>query len=436
MRSMRHATICSLLCVALLAAPALAEPASAPAPGGIPTKDPKISVSAANQPAGLVVTTIADKAGWSLTASGEHLARMVSVRVKNQPASEVLATVAEVAGLETRFGPGNALVVKDATPAAPAAPATPAAAPPAVVAPPPADEPTDEVIEKVKEKTKRHHKGNDNDRTAVGEDLEVGAEETVGDVVSTGGSVVVRGHATGDAVSVGGSVTLEPGARVDGDAVSVGGTVEIKPGATLGGSRVAVGGALGKLLSGAAKLSPGKGSHGHSNHDGGGVFGRLWWIFPFFVLGFLTMLFVPDRLLGLREALGARPGAAIAAGIGSWFGIVALCVLLGVTIIGIPLIPLAVVGYFALGLFGLTALAWWTGAKLSFIPGSERPLVAFSLGTLVFLLIAAIPVVGAVTMMIATTVSGGAALLMLIAALRARRKQPPAPPPTDAELGV
>jgi hypothetical protein len=419
---MRHATIASLLCVALLAAPALAQPASGPLAGG---RDPSISLSVRDRPAGEVIGTIADKAGWSLTASGEHLARKVSLRIKNRPASEVLATVAEVAGLQTRFDVGNALVVQDAQASAP--PQAPA--PGEVVAPPPAASPSEDAVEKVKEKVKHSgRKNHGNDRTAIGEDLEVAADETVGDVVSTGGSVTIRGHATGDAVAVGGSVTLEPGSRVDGDAVAVGGTVEVKPGASLGGERTSVGGALGKVLSGAIKLSPSKGGHGrHSDEGTKGFFGRLWWTLPFFVLGFLMMLFVPDRLLGLREALSSRPWAATAAGVGSWFGIIAVCVLLAVTLIGIPLIPLALVGFFALGVFGLTALAWWTGAKLSFIPGTQRPLIAFCLGTLVIMLIAAIPVVGTLTLITATTVSGGAALLLLIASLR-RRKQPPATP--------
>jgi hypothetical protein len=430
---MRNATITSLLCVALLAGPAVAAP---------PEHDPKISLAVRERPAGEVVGAIADKAGWSLTASGEHLERKVSVRIKGRAASEVLATVAEVAGLETRFD-GDALVVQDARPA-------PAVAPVAAVAPPAGpgprldeadgdeaqDQPArEDVVEKAQRKAKHAgHKSHGNDRTAVGEDVEVAPGETVGDVVSTGGSVTIRGHATGDAVAVGGSVTLEPGARVDGDAVAIGGTVEIKPGASLGGERTSVGGALGKVLSGAVKLSPSKGSHGgHQDHEGNGFFGRLWWTLPFFVIGFLMMLFVPDRLLGLREALSARPWAATAAGIGSWFGIVALCVLLAVTIIGIPLIPLALVGFFGLGVFGLTALAWWTGAKLSFVPGTQRPLVAFCLGTLVLMLIAAIPVIGTLTLVTATTVSGGATLLLLIASWR-RRRQPPAATPD--ELGI
>src|SRR4051794_32999072 len=207
---MRNATFASLLCVALLAAPALAGPV-------VVARDPSISIAVKDRPAGEVIGTIADKAGWSLAASGDHLTRKVSVRMKNRPASEVLATVAEVAGLQTRFDSGNALVVQDARPEAPAAAPVVAVSPspngaPATSPPPSSESSEDQVTDKVK--SKREHKGrkgHGNDRTAVGEDLEVAVGETVGDVVSTGGSVTVRGHVTGDAVAVGGSVTLEPG---------------------------------------------------------------------------------------------------------------------------------------------------------------------------------------------------------------------------------
>jgi hypothetical protein len=240
--------------------------------------------------------------------------------------------------------------------------------------------------------------------------------------VVTGGNLTVRGHVTGDATAVGGTLTLEPGSRVDGDAVAVGGALDVKPGATVVGEQTSVGGSLGKVISSAIKMSP-SGKHGEDREEkGGGVLARLWWTLPFFVLGFLIMLFVPDRLLNLRQALAARPWAATAAGVGSWFGIAALCVLLGVTIIGIPLVPVALVLYCGLGLFGLTALAWWTGTKLSFIPGTDRPLVAFSIGTLVFALISAIPFVGAATLLMAITVSGGATLLLLLASLQRRRR--------------
>jgi hypothetical protein len=416
---------------------------------GVPAQDPPISLSLRDRPAGEVIATIAERARWELTASGERMAKKVSVRVKDRPASEVLGTVLEVAGLHARFEAGakgaSALVVRDAEPEGTAAAVT--APPPALPAGPPPEDTdmdrvkadTDEAGDSKGRRDRDHRKGRGRDRTAVGESIVIGADETVHDVVSTGGTVTVRGHVTGDATAVGGSVILEPGARVDGDAVSVGGHVEIKPGASVGGEQTSVGGPLGKILSSAIKAAP---QHAGSGGDGGhhehrsGFFGRMWWTIPFFVLGFLIMVISPSRLLTLREALAARPGAATAAGVGSWFGIVALCVLLAVTLIGIPLVPVAIIFYFGLGLFGLTTLAWWTGTKLTFIPGSDRPLVAFTIGTLLFALISAIPYLGTLSLFVATTVSGGGALLLVLAAWRNRRRGSAVtpPPPEDAAL--
>lgn len=429
---MKATTTAPLLLLTTLAALLPASGGAAAGVEGTPAKDPRISLSVRDRPAGEVVSTIADRAGWSLTASGDRLQKKVSVRIKARPASEILATVVEVAGLQARFeSRGDApatLVVQDPPAGEPAAAAAGDAgdADDAILEPmaPGVDEvvvaPNTSPDESPKKP--RRKRGGVADRTAVGEDLVIAAGETVGNAVATGGSVTVFGHVTGDATAVGGSLTLEPSARVDGDAVAVGGTLEVKPGATVGGERTSVGGSLGKLLSSAIKVSAKGGDHGSKRSGGGGSwFGRLWWTFPFFVLGFLIMLFVPERLLTLRQALSDRPWASTAAGVGSWFGLIALCVLLAVTIIGILLIPVAILLFVGLGLFGLTALAWWTGSKLSFIPGSERPLIAFILGTAVFAIISLIPYLGAPALMLATTVSAGATLLLLLSNLRRRR---------------
>jgi hypothetical protein len=398
---------------------------------GSPARDPHISLNLRAGTAGEAIGMIAERARWSLTASGEGLGANVSLRVKDRPATEVLNTVLEVADLKARFEPGGTsketvLVVDSARPEPAVDATTPARTPRALIDPD--DDQGNDGSDKDRGRRRRdRNRGKaGNDRVTVGEDVVVAAGEVVKDVVATGGSVTVRGRVTGDAVSVGGSVTLEPGARVDGDAVAVGGAVDVKPGATLGGERTSVGGALGKALSSAIKMSP---SRVHSavrmERRDWGFLASLWWMLAFFVLGFLIMLFIPDRLLSLRQTLAERPWASAAAGVGSWFGILALSVVLAVTLIGIPLVPLAIVFYFALGLFGLTGLAWWTGSKLFFVPGTSRPLVAFSVGVLVFALIRAIPYVGTVTLFLATTVSGGAALLLLLGGLRRRRESPP-----------
>ncbi len=63
---------------------------------------------------------------------------------------------------------------------------------------------------------------------------------SVGDVVTIGGHVTVKGMVDGDVVIVAGSVTLGPNAIVTGDVVSVGGTIEKDEGAEVHGSLVEV----------------------------------------------------------------------------------------------------------------------------------------------------------------------------------------------------
>jgi hypothetical protein len=425
----------------LLAGASLAQGPDTPASEritGKPARDPKISLSLKEGTAGSAIDAIAERARWSFSAGGEGMGARVSLRMKDRPATEILARVLEVANLNARFEPGDTLVVLTAEP-----PAVPVAAGAPVLEEVEVDQDREDRQDRKDrgrddrrdEEPRRGRRGSD--RTAVGEDLVVAVGEEVHDAVATAGSVRVLGHVTGDAVAVGGSVTVESGARVDGDAAAIGGTVEIRPGGSVGGERTSVGGPLGKVITSAIKLSPKQGHHsGGDRGDDGWDFGGLWWTLPFFVLGFLMMLFVPDRLLTLRQALASRPWPAVAAGVGSWFGIVALSILLAVTIIGLPLVPLAIVFYLGLGLFGLTSLAWWTGSKLSFIPGTSRPLVAFTLGTLVLALVSAIPVVGVITVVLATTVSGGAALLLVLANLRRRRRGGDEPPTDDAALAT
>jgi hypothetical protein len=194
---MKVATLASVLFLTLLGTtPVLAQTpaatATAPRLVGVPAQDPRVTLSMTG-PADQVLEALAQKAGWSLTASGDRLARKVSVRIKNQPATEVLATVVEVAGLQARFA-GDAVVVQDAEPPAPAV-ALPAPADP--VAESRAETPPEQEDEEKQERKRRGKQKRGGDRSAVGEDVVIAAGEKVGDVVSTGGSVTVHGHATG-----------------------------------------------------------------------------------------------------------------------------------------------------------------------------------------------------------------------------------------------
>ncbi len=85
--------------------------------------------------------------------------------------------------------------------------------------------------------------GDKNDVVRMGEDIEIGADQTVhGDVVAIGGRATIYGHVRGDVVSIGGGIHLMSGCVVDGDAVVVGGVMDREEGATVHGQNVSVAG--------------------------------------------------------------------------------------------------------------------------------------------------------------------------------------------------
>jgi hypothetical protein len=90
---------------------------------------------------------------------------------------------------------------------------------------------------------------------------------------------------------------------------------------------------------------------------------------------------------------------------------VPLCVMLAITLIGIPLIPVVIVALLLLLVFGYTALLSYIGAKLPVLQDRKTPLLSLALGAGVTLLIDLIPYIGPFVLLSAALVAAGAALL-------------------------
>ena len=98
-------------------------------------------------------------------------------------------------------------------------------------------------------------------------------------------------------------------------------------------------------------------------------------------------------------------------GIAVLLGFIPLCILMAVTIIGIPLIPVAVMVLVALFLFGVTVSAMWLGEKIPLIQENKTPLKAVALGGPVLVLLGLIPWIGTPVVVLAAVVSAGATIL-------------------------
>ena len=199
----------------------------------------------------------------------------------------------------------------------------------------------------------KHHSAGE--RVKVGDSVVVEEDERIlGDVVSIGGDVVVKGVVEGDVVSVGGNVEMHDGSEVKGDAVSVGGKVEKNGDATVHGETVSVNVPIPVWRFNAPEI------HKPSCFSIG-------WKVAFFIVGLLLVLLfnavAGDRLDVVSRRVESEPGQSFLIGLLGTFGtpiaILIATVLLVITVIGILLIPvlLILVWLMLLGGFAATAIA-------------------------------------------------------------------------------
>jgi len=375
--------------IAVLVITLFAEAAGAQTPdtvrleGRLPDNTPVVSFDQTRGTVLDALDAIATQAGWSLvvTAPESVTARPLAIRVTKRPVSEALSLVLEAGSLRATFANGVLRVRSDV---------------PAMAG--------DSARERRRERRGRRWA----DRVVIGQSLRVEADEEVDKAVAVGGSLTILGHVRRDAVAVGGSVTLLPGARVEGDAVAIGGVVSVEEGASLGGDNVSLGGTVPTMVGSLTRWAVGGRPHVHSMF---GVVSRLTRTVLLFVISLLIALAFPTQLARVRAFLVSRPGLSSLGGIALLLGFIPLCALLAVTIIGIPLIPVAAMLLIALLLFGFTVSAGWLGEKIPLFREGKTPLKAVALGGVVLVIVGLIPWIGTAALVLAAMVSAGAALV-------------------------
>jgi cytoskeletal protein CcmA (bactofilin family) len=246
----------------------------------------------------------------------------------------------------------------------------------------------------------------------VGSDITIEEDQEVqGDVLAIRGDVNVDGHVEGNVVSMGGDIRLSSTARVDGDVVCMGGQLHEESGATVGGQRVT---ALDP--EGSRRLRPDR-IRIRPDWDDEGLAGNL--VYYLIMLGIVWGLckIAPGStgtaLAGLRE----RPAASLGLGflvvlltIPALIALALVVAILCITIIGIPLALIALLGYFVflalLGLWGYTVGAAFLGEYVlkrrgETAPGLARAGVAgvltigaFSIGGTILGWMSVVPLVG------------------------------------------
>ncbi len=282
---------------------------------------------------------------------------------------ELLAATAEGRELpEAEDAAGGELPVPPAPPGAPAVPAVPAPPLPPRIH-------SDAKVSVGSGVTVDEDEVVTEDVVAVGGPLEIHGEVR-GDAVAIGGPAEIDGRVTGEVVVIGGSVTLGPNADIGRDVTSVGGKVERDVAAKVGGkvSEVAFGTSAGLGIFRSLRHLRGHDkdwTEGWEFSPFRHFTGLLVKLFAFIVVALfacLVLLVARSPLQRVERKVAEEPWKAGLVGLVSQIAFLPLlavtCVILAVSIIGIPLlllVPFVLVGVVLMAFLGYAAVAYRVG---------------------------------------------------------------------------
>jgi cytoskeletal protein CcmA (bactofilin family) len=274
-----------------------------------------------------------------------------------------------------------------------------------------------------------------------------------GPVVVAGGNLDVYGTIEGDAIAVSGNVVVHSGGRVTGDALAGSGEVKLD-GGTVDGEIRALGGDIGRRPGAPAEAQTSTTSTRHA------LSLALAWLGIVALIGIGVLVFASSYLDGVVEALTGNFTRSLLAGIAAELAmapaLILLIAALALTIIGLLLVPFAIVA-FVLAVAGLVTLGFLGVARMtgeSISPSASQRLSvrgsalrAVVLGVALYLgmwVVAAaftwLPIAGGVLRGVAFVVTWVAATAGLGAAIQSRAgtrraAEPPEPAARINEVG-
>ena len=252
---------------------------------------------------------------------------------------------------------------------------------------------------------------------------QVAEDETVDTVVVFDGSATISGTVRETVVLFNAPATIT--GSVEEDVIAFNGTVTVEDGARIGGDLVTRQPAV--VAEGATIEGEIRRDIGELYRDPFPFLGRLAaWLAvsaSTFLLGLLLVFLIPRGMDRVSEAWAAATGASIGWGLLLLIGLPLVCVLLFITVVGIPFgvgLMLALAMIYAIG---YTVGAWVVGRRVVKPPASR--LVSFLAGWAILRGLALIPFVAGLVGTIAIVVGLGA---MTVAIWRSRRSEEQAAP--------
>ena len=267
----------------------------------------------------------------------------------------------------------------------------------------------------------------------TGGEVEIDEKGSAHDTVIAGGDVSVRGRIDGDLRANGGRVTLD--SQVTGDATVNAGSLKLGPNARIDGKLRFRGEDLdrdvGAVVAGGVTHIAGRNHTWRHSPWGGAVVGAIVTLHMVLLAALMAAL-LPGTSRRMQDELRAHPGLAPLMGFIALVCIPVAAVLAMVTIIGIPLGLLAILGYVALLLlsFAVTAVVLG-GLVLDRFDASKGGVLGWRIGAaaLAMLLIAALahmPLIGGLVKLAALVIGIGVIVGAIVH--RAKPEVPPATP--------
>jgi len=262
--------------------------------------------------------------------------------------------------------------------------------------------------------------------------LESGSEAQ--DVVAILGSATLEGGArAGEVTAILGDVKIGPGAVVEGNATSIGGKIDVDPSAEVGGQQTSV------PVPGVSGFTGWLGPSllwGQASSPLLAVAQVLARFAMYFALGLLLVALFPRRVDAVAASMVADPLKAILVGLLGTVAMPVLTVLLVVTLVGILLVPVQVLGILAAGLLGFTALSFHVGRSLPIRIQKGTAVLQLAIGTAIVVLVTQIPILGGLAFVAGWLLVFGAVLRSRggseSVALPTVTVPPPAPPAAAA----
>jgi hypothetical protein len=162
---------------------------------------------------------------------------------------------------------------------------------------------------------------------------------------------------------------------------------------------------------------------------GPGILGFVGWLFAalaFAACAVLAAVLAPGPLASAASRAEESPGRSFVYGLVSLPVIFVLCVVLAVSIVGIPLLLLLVPAYLALLFFGALVAAFFLGTRVLMVTGRYRVgnALAAVVGAMILAAITLIPVLGDLLLYALSLLGTGAIILALFSRRRPRASHP------------